>query len=317
MEQQHLWLKRRLGILLAALLLVSSLGWLGAFHWSLDLLAHFRIHYLIGCAMLLIISLGFRFRTEAIAAAGLLTFCAATTLLPLYTGADKAPTTGPRLTCLHANVLSSNPQRQPLLDLIASETPDIILLEEVTQAVLDDLGPSLTNYLHQILAPRENNFGIALYSRHPIRSRSTATWLGHKFPQIVATLDTPLGPIQLLGLHPTPPIGKNGTTIRRLTLEHAVATLQPGLPAILMGDLNATPWSADFRYLVRASGLTDSQRGQGYQPTWPARLGLLGIPIDHCLHSPELISLERRIGPDIGSDHRPLIVVLGKHDKNV
>ena len=39
-----------------------------------------------------------------------------------------------------------------------------------------------------------------------------------------------------------------------------------------------------------------------------AQLGPLGIPIDHLLHSAELQIVDRRTGPDVGSDHRGLVV---------
>jgi endonuclease/exonuclease/phosphatase (EEP) superfamily protein YafD len=39
-------------------------------------------------------------------------------------------------------------------------------------------------------------------------------------------------------------------------------------------------------------------------------LPVLRIPIDHCLVSSELVVLEHTVGPDIGSDHYPLLVTL-------
>jgi len=35
---------------------------------------------------------------------------------------------------------------------------------------------------------------------------------------------------------------------------------------------------------------------------------LLGIPIDHCLVSPEIIVTKRSVGPSVGSDHYPVII---------
>ena len=66
--------------------------------------------------------------------------------------------------------------------------------------------------------------------------------------------------------------------------------------------------SHHFRLLLRRTGLRDSARGRGVQPTWPAGSPLLAIPLDHCLHSPDIAILQRRIGGDVGSDHYPVIV---------
>src|SRR5205085_6340887 len=81
---------------------------------------------------------------------------------------------------------------------------------------------------------------------------------------------------------------------------------------ILAGDFNATPWSFPLRRFERASGL---HRRTHALPTFPAgqvtsrRLRTIGpvLPIDHVYSSGGwgLVSLER--GPDLGSDHFPLV----------
>jgi len=82
-------------------------------------------------------------------------------------------------------------------------------------------------------------------------------------------------------------------------------------PRVVMGDLNATPWSASLRGLLRESRLVNSQAGFGVSGTWPSSMPAAGrIPIDHCLHSLEVVTVAREVGPDVGSDHRPLKVAL-------
>ena len=44
--------------------------------------------------------------------------------------------------------------------------------------------------------------------------------------------------------------------------------------------------------------------------TWPSGLILLRIPIDYCLVSEGIGVMDVQVGPDIGSDHFPLIVDL-------
>jgi endonuclease/exonuclease/phosphatase (EEP) superfamily protein YafD len=85
-----------------------------------------------------------------------------------------------------------------------------------------------------------------------------------------------------------------------------------GLPGtkLLVGDLNATPWSAPFRALLRGTGMRDARRGRGVHPTWPAGDALLRIPIDHVLVSPDVRVDAVRVGAPIGSDHLPLTVDL-------
>ena len=74
----------------------------------------------------------------------------------------------------------------------------------------------------------------------------------------------------------------------------------------MIGDFNATPWSAVFQDLTSGGAWRDSRRGLGYQASWPSELGTLGIPIDHALVTPEIRVLQRSTFPIPGSDHRGL-----------
>lgn len=86
---------------------------------------------------------------------------------------------------------------------------------------------------------------------------------------------------------------------------------------VLTGDFNAAPWSAPLSRFDRTSGLVRQTR---FLPTWPApALGharfpspLAVLPIDHIYAGPawRLVSLQR--GPDLGSDHYPLVAVLAR-----
>ena len=80
---------------------------------------------------------------------------------------------------------------------------------------------------------------------------------------------------------------------------------------LVVGDFNATPWSAPFRNLVATADLENSQRGFGLQPSFPTTSSLLlRVPIDHLVHSPALEVTDRQLGPALGSDHFPLVVDL-------
>ena len=79
-------------------------------------------------------------------------------------------------------------------------------------------------------------------------------------------------------------------------------------PVLLLGDMNLTPWSPAFADLLQQTGLRDGRLGFGLLPTWPARWGVLGIPIDHALISPAVTIHQMEIGRDVGSDHRPLVI---------
>jgi endonuclease/exonuclease/phosphatase (EEP) superfamily protein YafD len=85
------------------------------------------------------------------------------------------------------------------------------------------------------------------------------------------------------------------------------AAAEPDL-AIVLGDLNATPWTADFRDLVDRADLRNSQLGFGVQGSWPTWFPPAMIPIDHALHTEGLSVIDRSLGEHHGSPHRALRV---------
>ncbi len=72
----------------------------------------------------------------------------------------------------------------------------------------------------------------------------------------------------------------------------------------MVGDFNATLWSAGLRAFLSDTGL----HGFDTRAAWPVWLGFVGIPIDHAFTSADLRILDIETGPDIGSDHRPVMI---------
>ncbi len=119
-------------------------------------------------------------------------------------------------------------------------------------------------------------------------------------------------PIRILALHPPSPTstGKVSTRDEQLAAVPDWAAAQDR-PVVIVGDLNASPWSHAFRPLTD-SDLVNSVNGFGLQATWPALLGPFGVPIDHLLHSAELTTVTRRTGPSLGSEHRSVFITLAR-----
>jgi endonuclease/exonuclease/phosphatase (EEP) superfamily protein YafD len=94
-------------------------------------------------------------------------------------------------------------------------------------------------------------------------------------------------------------------------LQQAAAfALETPSASIVLGDLNLTPYAPAFARLVQSSGLRDALDDRAWRPTWQASLWPLALPIDHVLVPRSGCVLDATIGPDIGSDHRPVLVTL-------
>ena len=187
--------------------------------------------------------------------------------------------------------------------------PDFLLLLEVDERWLRELEALRPSLPHRVAALREDEFGIALYSRYPFHAAKAVTIGKAGVPTVVVEVDLSGRRLFLVGTHPVPPGGATLSAYRNDQLQKLGEYLR-GVegPVLLLGDLNVTPWSIHFRRFAQGAGLRDASQGRGPQPTWPALPWPLSIPLDHALHRPEVCIVEKRIGNGVRSDHYPVIV---------
>lgn len=306
------------GLLIAAGLiacLATLLGFLGRFAWVFDLFAHFRVQYMLGLLVLGVLLLIGRRRGMAA-----MFFAVASVnmglVLPLYMGKqDIPPEASPPLRAMLINVNTRLGDPDRVKAVIVSADPDILVLEEIDFRWISALAWLTNAYPHSLIQPREDNFGIGIYSKLSFVDREVRYIGSAEVPSILATINTGDTHIRVIATHPLPPAGRDYSRWRNEQLDRIPDHIPSDLPVLLLGDLNVSPWSHHFRRLLARSGLRDSSRGYGFQPTWPNFNPLLWIPIDHCLHSSEIIVVDRRIGEDVSSDHYPLIVDFVIHTK--
>jgi endonuclease/exonuclease/phosphatase (EEP) superfamily protein YafD len=293
------------GGILSALTLAGFASGAG---WAFERASHFRAQYFL---CLIVVALVLALMRRWIGAIGFAVFALinAAALLPLYTGGGPTATRTPRtLRAMAMNVRTSNRRVQKVRDTIRNCDPDFILIQEVSDRWMFGLAGLDKTYPHVIAQPRDDNFGIALYSKLPFRNARILYIGGAKVPSVLAELKTPDGLLTVLGTHLPPPPTRSRAHRRNRQLAAMPGVLPKAGPVVLLGDLNITPFSAYFGRLLEASRLRDSSRGHGYQPTWPVHRPMFLIPIDHFFHSPDIRIVARQIGPDVGSDHYPLIV---------
>jgi len=278
-------------------------------HYGIQLFTHFKPHYLVVAVALCV---AFVLLRQPVYIGGLLLAIGlnAFYVIPWYTSSNAIQAEKP-LKLLHANVLSRNTEYGRLLDLLDSESPDVVLLQEITPDWLVALDPLRQEYPYSYAEAREGNFGIALFARVPFTSVSHIDSPPLGYPTIIATMDVDGATVHLVGSHPTIPIRTQLYTDRNEQLA-SIADLLEGLdgPQVLFGDLNASMWDMNYRSLEEATGLRNARAGFGIVPTWPTFLPFAMIPIDHFLVSDDISVVEMRSGPRIGSDHLPLIATI-------
>ena len=211
------------------------------------------------------------------------------------------------------NLLSTNEHYNEVIEYIEANAPDIVLLHEASRPWEVAMESSGLDY--QIVRGRSDNliFGTLVLAAQSVDAASFGFAEGDG--RAIALTYQPEGwpvPVKVLSSHPVAPTTGERAALRDAQLGFAAewAGQQDGA-YLVVGDLNASPWSSPFRSLASDGGLRNSQIGFGLQPTFSANaIFPLRVPIDHLLHSDDLRVRDRRLGPPMGSDHFPLLVDL-------
>jgi len=283
-------------------------GFLGRFHWLFDLFSHFRVQYMQLCLIPFFIAMWKRRYRWAIAMV-ILVCINYSSVLPLYLGRP-APVQVKPIRAMLMNLNAGNGNTERVLESIKQFDPDVLLLEEVTPKWAHELEVLNPVYPHRIAEPQSGCFGIMLLSKHPMAHGKVVEIGTAGIPSITASLHFPQGEVFIIGTHPLPPINREYSQLRNVQLKALSKLSHQGKPVLLIGDLNSTPWSPHFRDLLEESGLQNSMKGFGHQPSWPSRMFFMRIPLDHMLYSNGITIHNRMIGRDVGSDHLPVIVDL-------
>ncbi|MDX2243014.1 MAG: endonuclease/exonuclease/phosphatase family protein [Leptolyngbyaceae cyanobacterium bins.302] len=304
------------GVAIVAITLLSLLSHI-AWHPYLELTSHFKIQYFLISLFGLIVILLLRSKRWVWIAL----FCLAIQLieiLPWYFPSSGSTTsTQSNLRILLSNVYVRNQNPDKLLNLIKSEQPNLVVIQEKTPAWIEAINSLKPQFPHFFQAPED----IAIFSRIPLENPTI--FGGENSSSIGLTLTIAGQKIAVVATHPLPP-KPDLTEFRNAELDWVTNYInQQNNPVILVGDLNTTMWSPYYKQLEDKTGLKNARQGFGILPTWPAPTPyasthpflaffkpLLFIPIDHYLVSPEIQVRSLRPGSNIDSDHLPLIADL-------
>lgn len=296
--------RRILGALVAVVAvplgLLSIAAFFGGADWRLDLVANARVQLWWIAGLLVVLALVSRSRTAILTAAAVAIVNVAV-VVPLYVPSP-GDAQGDPIRILSFNLLSTNEHYAEIVDYIRETEPDVVFLHEGTALAEQALaGFHLPEY--EMVSGRTPELIFGTIALVPPGSEVENLGFGSRQARAMQVV---VDGISILGVHPLPPVSEIEAGLRDAQHE-SYARWAEGRPrAIVVGDFNTTPWTAPFRELL-AAGLRNSQQGHGVAPTWEVGR-LWALPIDHLLHTPDLVTVERVVGPDLGSDHRPLLV---------
>ena len=223
-----------------------------------------------------------------------------------------APASSLRVIALNIN--AENPHADLVLQAIEAENPDLLLLLEITPGWWESTPAEFRQrYAFRATEIIDSPFGIALLSRRPFVNHDIPHFGIYGRPAVSAQLcleslpdpSTAAPCLHVVAMHPDPPITPNLARSRdgRFTEVGEYLRGVEEQRRLVIGDMNATPWSPVLRRFMAQNGLQDSALGFGLHPTWFSRWLPFGIQIDQILRSDGITVLDRRVGPDVGSDH--------------
>ena len=284
-----------------ALATLLAAGWLGAMHPALDSVGHFRLHLVaVALALALVLAVVRARRSLALllatAAASLaLTWPALPGLAPPAKGHAS-----PDLVVAQQNLLYLNATPEDAVHALAGAEADVLLLQEVSERNRAVLRVLADRFPYRAVCPFRRFRSIAILSRHPFQGEPRC---GGDAGVASARIGIAGRSIAVASLHarwPWPyPQWRHVDEINA-----HLAAIPP--PLVLGGDFNASPWSAFVRRLSDAANarpvpglrftfnLRTLQRGD-------SRVG--GLPLDHVLHTADLVPTGVQLLPHAGSDH--------------
>ncbi|HPO12376.1 MAG TPA: endonuclease/exonuclease/phosphatase family protein [Candidatus Hydrogenedentes bacterium] len=247
-------------------------------------------------------------------AAGLLCILASAGLLaPGYFPPPNPAPAGqqPNFRILQFNTYKHRSNPDALIKLVRETSPDIILFQEFDKEWEAALKPLETLYPHHTGFPRYPGGGPDLGQYWRTDSSTPQVLAESGVPAVTTTLMINQRPVQIFNVHTAAPFSPRRARHHREQM-HALALHLRGTssPVIVVGDLNTTPWSQYYQELLRHSDLISARQGFGILGSWPSFFGLLRVPLDQVLVSAEINVIRCRVGPGLGSDHRPVLTDL-------
>lgn len=294
----------------AALISCTLLAEFGQLGVVFELASHFAFQYALGLGVILVLLLVRKQYIPAAFSLAALLFNVWLMSWAFLPSEGSSVASSSDISIMQYNVNSKNKNRQELLTFLKKEDVDIICIEELSPVLDDYLKENLpASYTCRLTVPRNDNFGIGLYSKIKIEDLKPVSYTKAGIPSIEGVFNMDNEAVKLICTHTLPPISNATARNRNQHLETIInrSKSTPG-SLLLAGDLNTTPYSFYFKKLLADSGLKDTGRGFGLHPTWPRIIPIFDLPIDHVLLKGNLSTVSRQVKEGIGSDHRAVIV---------
>ncbi len=297
-------------LLLQCIAIVGGCSLVGLFSglwWFFDLFNHFRPQALLASTIFFLLSLLIKDKKCAILSFAVIALNSALMIERVYAfpavsnlhQASSVEGKTQNISLLFSNVLTSNSLHQSLLDTISHYKTDIVITIEVDKKwkkVLEEIKPA---YAYSAAFPRQDNFGMAVYSKLPFEDVRYPAG-NQRLPLMVIDFDS----FVVIAVHPLPPVNKKNTAELHAYIKTVADIVRDTKkPIVLVGDFNATIWSETVNHLRGLNLMRTNQFGFAW--TWPTGFWPFAVQIDHVFVR-DVVMADFEVLSDIGSDHFPI-----------
>jgi endonuclease/exonuclease/phosphatase (EEP) superfamily protein YafD len=290
--------------------LATLVGLLDRFWWGFETADVFRLQYLVVLLGVALVAVPLRRPRLAVAAAALAAVNFVVLGIPVSGNVTAAPNrpAGAALRLVVANVEVGNTDFAAVRRLVVKTRPDLFGVTELTPAMARHLGNELPGYRTSVVDPREDAYGIGVYSRLPLLSAKIVHVPSDGPASVVARLRVFGKTVTVVVTHVHTPFA-GSIHVRQLEALAAAARSRLGKRVAVCGDFNTPPWTGPLRQFAEAARLRElygSHAWAGY--SWPTWGSFLRVPLDNCFVGNGVAVTDHHDGPNVGSDHRPLVV---------
>ena len=302
-----------LSVLAVTLALLTFVGFYVRLWWVFDIISHFRVQYFVILLLLaFLFLLGKKYRQAAFA--GVFACINCLLIIPSSFGSTPNDLSKPTLRASLINLANQNHSHEKARDFINDKRADILILEEFNKVWREELRETLKQYPFSAVSPQKNGWGIGLFSRIPLlHGKAYHPWRDPEdnspIPYLKAKVEVNGKILNLFAVHLLSPVNDPLTKLRNEQLDYIRDRMkEENGTTMVMGDLNITLWSPIFQDFIKQTQLRVLKGSLVHQPTWPTNFFPFLIPIDYFIASRDILVHGLTTGPDIGSDHYPLVV---------
>lgn len=281
--------------------------------WILDTLDALRIPYAIGLTAFTLFM--FIRGNKMLASSGAIALLVLAPGIWPYFKTGQAPVTETKKTvaktimksdfsAVHFNVKENNKNIASVAKAALESNADILSFQELQQRTLAPMDTVLKKiYPYSVSDLSLKGYGMAVYSKYPIKSSELV--LQHDFPILTGIIQFPQKEMQFISATVSSPRNSKSYEAQLKQLKIIGSYISSSkLPLLVMGDMNAVPWSTQITNFQKETKLKDSRKN--LSSTFPSN-SIIQVPIDYIFHSKELVCVDFKTLKPTSSNHLGII----------